>query len=284
MQHDSFTVAVKTNHYNFNMSVIEKYYDSYISYTFVVGDPKKPCLKLYITYPLTDDKDRIEWSKRGALLNIDALLECSLDDINENYIKKHSFGQELLTTVDHIVKTYFPHVTTLTLFDASYLPCHRPTNDSLDLLTYSIALYGATWYEIKRNAYIPDIADRAFYENKIEKYTSKEFKSSITDEEFLRKIKFSRNEFAQDFLLKNYQHISNLYKTTHTFPEFFQGLRNMIPFADRCKFFNDWLPAFLDINKVSRDWQYDLYPATKAKKGTKRRMRKTRKKQRNYNR
>ncbi len=46
---------------------------------------------------------------------------------------------------------------------------------------------------------------------------------------------------------------------------------------NRCKFFDNWLPIFLDINKVSRDWQYDLYPAEKPKKGGKRRIYKTRK-------
>ena len=273
---NSFTVKVQTDHYNFNMTVTEKHYDSYISYTFLVGDSEKPCLKLYITYPLTDDKYAIEQSKIGALLNIDALLKCSLDDINENYIQKYSFGQELLTTVDHIVKTYFPYVQSISLYDASYMPCHRPTKDSFDLLTYSIALYGATWYEIKRKAYIPDVPNRTFYKNKIVKYISNEYKSSITEEAFLRKIQFSSNEFAKDFLHKNYQTIRDLYKTTQTFPEFFQGLRNFIPREDRCKFFDNWLPAFLDINKVSRDWQYDLYPADKSIKGGKRR--KTRKK------
>ena len=32
----------------------------------------------------------------------------------------------------------------------------------------------------------------------------------------------------------------------------------MLPVTDRCAFFKGWLPSFIDVNKISRDWQYDL--------------------------
>jgi hypothetical protein len=218
-----------------------------------------------VKVPLTDDEFIQNKSQIATLVNVDALLECSLDDINENYLRKYSFGQELLTTTDHIVKTYFPHVKFIALYDTSYLPCNRAAKDTFDLLTYSIALYGATWYELKRNAYILDNEDWTFYKNKIAHYISKKYKSSIPEDVFMRNIRLSSNIFAQDFLSSHYEEISNLYKNTQTFPDFFQGLRNMIPFSDRCAFFKGWLSSFIGINKISRDWQYDLYTMSTTK-------------------
>jgi hypothetical protein len=36
------SVKVQTDHYNFNMNVVEKYNISHISYTFLVGNPENP--------------------------------------------------------------------------------------------------------------------------------------------------------------------------------------------------------------------------------------------------
>lgn len=267
-------LPIKTDHYEFVIKITKSTYDTYNSFTFRVGN-KPPCLELYVQLPV--EMTKIEEHYRIAILNnIDTLLECSQTDINENYLRKHSFGLELLSTVDNLLKTHFPHVRYVKLYDASYMPCHREYKDTLDLLSYSIALYGKTWYEIKRNAYILNASKRAQYYRKVAHYISKEFKASITAESFINSniLKSIRTSIADDFFKTNYEQIITLYNNAQTFPDFFKSLRDIIPETQRCQVFKTWLQTFIETHvSVDRNWQYDLYP----KKTTGGRRRQTRK-------
>lgn len=269
-------LAIKTDNYEFIIKIIKSTYDFFHSFTFRVGEKSKPCLELYVQLPVKTDE--IEEHYTIALLNnIDALIDCSTTDINENYLRKHSFGLELLLTIDDLLKRHFPHIRSVKLYDASYMPCNRAYGDTLDLLSYSIALYGKTWYEIKRNAYIVNPSKRNIYNRKIAQYTSKEFKASISAETFLnsnifRSIHVS-NHGTYEFFKTNYDQIINLYKNAQTFPDFFKALRDIIPETQRCQIFKTWLQSFIETHVyVDRNWQYDLYP----KKTTDGRRRQTR--------
>lgn len=255
-----FTVTVQRDKFRFDMKITKSDDMGYESYTFEVGDTQ-PCLKLYVRVPKIDDERFIKSGAVASLLNIEALIECSLEDINENYVRKHGFGSEILATVDHIVKTYFPHVKHISLNDTSYMPCNRALNDRMDLLTYSVALYGKTWYEIKVHAYLSDPIRQTKYNEEVAKYMSTEFKKTFDADTFLiEKMKLSSNLYIQNELKTRYDEIKSLFVKANTFPQFFQSLRDSISEKQKCKFFNDWLQLFISEHiAIHRTWQYDVY-------------------------
>ena len=254
-----FTVTVQRDRFRFDMLITKSVDNAFESYTFEVGDTK-PCLKLYVRVPKTDDERYVKACTIATLLNIEALIECSLNDINENYVRKHGFGTEILATVEHIVKTYFPHVKHISLNDTSYMPCNRALDDTLDMLTYSIALYGKTWYEIKVHAYLSDPIKQTKYDEEVAKYMSPKFKKSFDADAFLiEKMKLSSNLYIQNELKTRYDEIKSLFTQSETFPQFFKSLRDSIPEKQKCKFFKDWLQSFISENiTIHRTWQYDV--------------------------
>ena len=274
-----FTVTVQRDHFRFDMKITESSDSAFTSYTFEVesGDETKPCLKLYVRIPAADDERMRNVSTIASLLNVEALLECLLDDINENYMRTYHFGDELLATVNYILKRFFPHVKSVELYDASYLPCNRTFNDVLDLLTYSIAIYGKTWYETKLGAYSKNPRIRELYKQQIAKYVSERFKSSINVDDFLFRITASSNTFAREKLNTYRSQIESMYTDAPTFPAFFQSLRDsdIVPRAEKCKFFKGWLETFIGecVPNIDRNWQYDLYPLTRLRGSTRRRRR-----------
>lgn len=258
-QPEPFTVIVKRNRFSFPMTITESQNSAFKSFTFQVGGTK-PCLNLYVRMPLFNDDNRLlEASKIATLLNVEALLECVLDDINENYLQTHKFGKEILATVDHILKTYFPHVKSVELYDTSYMPCNRAFDDALDLLTYSIALYGKTWYEIRVGAYLKNERRKAAYAEQIAHYISEEFKSSMTAEDFLFRIVGSGNAFLRNLIERERATIVDMYNNARTFPEFFKSLRDMVPKNEKCRLFKGWLERFINEHvHIDRSWQYDI--------------------------
>lgn len=262
-----FTVTVRRKHFSFDLKITESSNSAFNSYTFEVesDDSSKPCLKLYVRVPVINHDERIRnASTVASLLNIEALIDCTLEDINENYMRTHRFGDELLETANYILKRFFPHVKYVELYDASYMPCNRAFNDILDLLTYSIAMYGKTWYEIKLNAYPKSERNRELYKEQIANYVSEKFKSSISLDEFIFRIVSSSNTFAIAKLNTYRSEIESMYTDAQTFPAFFQSLRdsNIISKVEKCKFFKGWLQTFIEdcIPNIDRNWQYDLYP------------------------
>jgi hypothetical protein len=266
---EQFTVTVQRDRFRFDMQITKSVDAAYESYTFEVGGTK-PCLKLYVRIPTTNDERFIKASTVASLLNIEALLECSLDDINENYVRKYAFGHEILATVNYIVKMYFPHVKHISLNDTSYMPCNRALDDTLDMLTYSIALYGKTWYEMKVNAYINDPTKQAQYDKEITEYISSNFKKSFDADAFLiEKMKLSPNTYIQNELKTRYDEIKSLFIKANTFPLFFKALRDTISEKHKCKFFKDWLESFISENiTIYRTWQYDVYPKIAARRNS----------------
>ncbi len=134
----------QTPHYSFQMALTE-IMNSYHKFKFIVGNTKKPCLEGSITLENNLMNERLKkYENVASLLKIDALEECALEDINNGYMTKYSFGKEMLDSVVFFINCQFPQIKTIRLDDASYIPCDREIGDILDLLTYSIALYQKT--------------------------------------------------------------------------------------------------------------------------------------------
>ena len=232
-------------------------------------------MELYVQLPVKTDT--IDEHYTIALLNnIDALIECSTTDINENYLRKHSFGLELLSTVDNLLKTHFPHIRSVKLYDASYMPCNRTYGDTLDLLSYSIALYGKTWYERKINAYIEDKLIYENYKTQVGHFISTDMKNSITFESMAARIIKDGTMLAKEELHKNYNKWQTYFTISPTLPVFFKQVLSDINNKDKCMFCKGWLVSFVgSYVTLHREWVFDI-PVNYVQTGNKRRTRKYR--------
>lgn len=245
--------TVKTPHYKYTLNVTKKESTNNTSMNFFIGDnSNKTCLKASLFLPEDIDERLKNVSHICALHKIDALEECALDFDND-----HSFGIELLYSFISILKSNFKHITQLHLADMSYIPCNRAENDTLDLLTYSIALYGASWYEQKAGAYILHEKYRKEYRDDIKNYILPSTKVSLDYNTLYTLI--SKNKEALEFINGNPELYETMYANSKTFPEFFRKMSNTIPKADKCKIFKDWLEGFIETYvTIHRDWCIDI--------------------------
>lgn len=81
-----------------------------------------------------------------------------MNDVSDEIYETYSSNIELLNGFLNYIKKTYPYIKDLKLIDSTFIPCNN--NDTLDLLTYYIALYGKTWYEDKYNAYSKDNYDK----------------------------------------------------------------------------------------------------------------------------
>ena len=188
-----------TPHYQFEMSLTERKGILH-TYHFLVGDVAKPCLEGFVNLESTNNRLRHS-ANTAHLTKIDALQECSLNDISDEYMATNSFGSELLDTVLFFINSQFPSVETVSFTDTSYIPCIRESNETVDLLTYSVALYKKTWYEEKINAYIKPKEKYDAYRQQVERYASKERKSGMHYEDILQLVR-KGSAFSRDYFEK----------------------------------------------------------------------------------
>jgi hypothetical protein len=254
--------------------------DTHLRYYFIVGDTKLPCLEGSITLENKSLNSRYTiYNNKAKLIKLDALEECSVEDINEEYLNTYSFGKEMLDAVLFFINSQFPNIKTITLDDTSYIPCKRDIGDTLDLLTYSIALHKKTWYEERTNAYLLPKEKHENYRRQVEEYASKDTKNSIPFFHIYHEIRMN-NVFARDIVYPNMEMYEKIYEESESLPEFFQKISKLIKLEERCLFFKGWLRSFIHSKiDVSRDWNFDIYPKVKIIKDikTKQKTRKQRK-------
>lgn len=249
-----------TPHYRFKLGITRTFQPLH-KITFLTGSREHPCLEGNIILENNSKNSRFDSMVNTAkLIKIDALLECSLEDITDEYMIKHSFGTELMEAILFFINHQFPQIKTISLNDASYIPCIRESKDTLDLLIYSIALYKNTWYEKKMGAYIKPKERYETYRQQVEFYGSKKRKDIL---EFIDiyKLILHGSEFTRDIFEKNYSEFEQIYLTSETLPDFFKVLSRKIKRTDRCRFFKDWLESFISSQiHIERTWYIDLYP------------------------
>ena len=241
---------VKTPHFSYILQM-ERKYDPVDYIEFRVGDEDGLCLEGSVELPGGNDR-LASFIDTATLSKIDAIEQCALE-----YDEEHSFGTELLFSFINILKANFPHVKKVRLHDASYIPCNRSTGETLDLLTYSIATQGKTWYEMKTGAYPdPNVKASKTYKDEITYFISPELKNSITFSELYRNIK---NSYAVNIIKPSYSEFETMYNSSNTFPEFFRALSKKVPKQNKCKFFKGWLEYFVaDYVTYPRDWIIDI--------------------------
>jgi hypothetical protein len=257
MDPEPFTKTVTTNHYKFNIEIQERRMPH--SFYFRVGNKKTPCLDFFVLMPDVPEflRDTIHIANLG---NVKVLEECVLNEITGNYFEKHSFGKELINTSVYIIRKHIPHVKLIKLTDESYIPCKRAHNETLDLLTYSIALYGKTWYEKTFNAYFEPKEKYEKYLFEVGKYISKDFKDSYVFEDFLKQLVSYPNEFAMTSIFSDLDSYKSLFESSETFPIFFSKLSKSMKREDKCRFFKHWLENFIHklIPSYDRVWLFEI--------------------------
>lgn len=133
----------------------------------------------------------------ASLEKINSLEECSYYELTDDYLEKYSFGKEILFAIVSIIASNLPHIKTFNLNDKSIIRCNRANGDTLDLLTYSIAIHGKTWYEKTFNAYIYNTSKYNDYKNKINTFISEKFKETISFDDIQLLLTIHNNHYAE---------------------------------------------------------------------------------------
>lgn len=252
-------IEIQTPHYKFEMR-ITRTEEKNETFSFIVGDKGNPCLEGNIKLENKSLNSRYNiFNNTASLIKLNALKECSLEDITEEYFNKYSFGKEMLDALIFYINLNFESIKTIKLNDSSYIPCRREPEDTLDLLTYYIALYKKTWYEGQLNAYILPKEKHDNYRRQVEDYGSKDTKDKTTFHDIYDII--IENTFAKNIMITNKEMYEKMYEESETLPEFFQRLSKTIKREEKCRFFKKWLEGFIKkrIN-IIRVWFFDIYP------------------------
>jgi hypothetical protein len=252
----------KTEHYSFTMELTTRYYmkdNSPLSFHINVGNPINPCLSISISSKESATLFGDAHIQTANINNIKNLKECILEEEKDD--TKYSFTKEMLVSVMEYIRDTYPYILRCKLIDKSYIPCDE--NDTVDLLTYSIALYGTTWYESTFNAYIKSpIYD--VYRKEVDIYSSPETKEEYTWDIFTLKYLQSSSTWTHDKFIENNEEYKELYTTSNTFPIFFKRLSETIPRKDKCKFFKYWLEEFINERiHIVREWFFDMQQFSK---------------------
>jgi len=175
---------------------------------------------------------RVSENITASLIEHEILYNCVID--NSLNIK----AKDLLeSTIQYLKK--FPHIKSLKIHDSSYHTYKGAINHQLDLLSYSIAIHGRTWYEIHCNAF-SDNYER--YRNEVDLYINSKMIDWF--------IFFSTNIIGNslDIVLKDEAIYEAMYNSSNTYPEFFQKLTNHIrdPIFFRW-WVNNFISSFINI-------------------------------------
>jgi len=261
IQNTIHSEEISTGHYTIRLekTLRTDFQGNPVSWHYLVGSKQKPCLSLSFYVKEMESKYGSIFIETANLNNIEALDECVENEVSDEVQEKYPFGRELLNWVLNHLQQSYPYIKHVKLSDNSYIPCNRKVLDTVDLLTYSIAHYGKTWYEQHYNAYLIPAEKMKVYKEQIATYTSPEFKSKYDWNTFLNTYAYTSTDFAFHRIQENYDTWEPLYTQSKTFPDFFMKLRPLILKQDKCMFYKSWLETFIkSVVSIHREWVIDI--------------------------
>lgn len=244
---------LKTQHYTFVLHIEDNYAPIH-KRKFTIGDQKGLCLDASVFMPDVDDRFH-DLLDTCTIHQLDALEECLLDTDSAS---NTSIGVEIMYAFINLLKANHPYVKRITFRDASYIPCNRIMGDTLDLLTYNMALYGKTWYEMRMGAHIEPLKKQNKYEQEISYYMSPEAKQDISWDK-LWKIIITKNDFATKTILGDEAKFKHIFDSSKSLPKCMRRMKDLIEPIDKCKFFKGWVEEFMrSFVYIERDWVIDI--------------------------
>lgn len=227
-----------------------------------VGNKDNLCLSLSFHLPtiLEDNRFTKEDISIAKLNKIKNLKECIIEDSSPtNLVNKPSFAKEMLFDIISFVKQ-FEHIKFIRLADYSNIECDGES-DSLDMLSYYIALHGKSWYEANFNSFF--LPEKKFidYRCNVAKYANTETKNKTDWNTIFDRIKISSNEYSTKVFMENEDMYKELYESSKTLPEFFRKITETIPRKNKCTFFKSFFESILNFYNIdtSRIWFISLY-------------------------
>jgi hypothetical protein len=253
----------KTNNFIYGLHIeLTETRGKYNNLHLYVGDKDNLCLSLSFHLPsiLEDSRFTKEDISIAKLNIIKNLKGCIIEDSSPiNLVNKPAFAKEMLFDIISFVKQ-FEHIKFIRLADYSNIECDGES-DSLDMLSYYIALHEKTWYETNFNSFF--LPEKRFidYRCKVATYASPETKKKTDWNTMFDRIKISSNEYSYRIFIENDELYKELYESSKTLPEFFRKLTETIPRKDKCKFFKSFFESILNFYSIdtSRIWFISLY-------------------------
>ena len=192
------------------------------------------------------------------LNNIHILHQSALEDIKTGYATRERFGTEVIQAFFSYVRTNYPSVRTAKFKDESHFQCRNESDDTHDVLIYSIALYGFTWYEKRLGAYTLPKESYHNYKVQLETYVSEDTKAALEWPYVYYHMGISSSyvDRARRIHGKFFEESYNLSKTL---PEFFHMISTVVPTHERCWFFRYWLNRVINLYvDIDRWWYVDI--------------------------
>jgi hypothetical protein len=266
-----------TLHYSFKLFAHARYHKNVCkSIHMYIHSSDLPCFSLSIPFIM-------ENPKVANLCNIKRIRECLDKDVDDNIWEKYSFTVEAVKKIIEVVRSQFPSIIYIKLEDDSHIECSSNPLDKLDLLYYSVAFYGKTWYEKHFDAYFVPRDKFIDYKCKVKEYESIKKKDSVSFDIIEELIIDKGTQYANNMIRIHNGEFRNMYDQSTTLPEFFFQMGAFIPKSEKCYMFKEWIKYFIIelIGVIDRKWVIDLYSYISSQRGG-RRTRKRNSKYRKY--
>jgi hypothetical protein len=255
-----------TLHYSFKVFIHARCYNNICNNVYLyIGSPTLPCFSLSI--PFIMDNPQV-----ANMCNVKRIRECLNKDVDDDTWEKYSFPVEAINKIIEILHSQFPSVKFIKLEDESHIECSYNPLDKLDLLYYSVALYGKSWYEKNFDAYFIPRDKFIDYKCKSKELQTLKKKQSIPFDTIEKLIIDKGSDYAYNMLRLHNNDFRNMYEQSDTIPEFFLKLSKFIPKNDKCLMFKEWIKHFVikHVGEIDRKWVIDVYSFTITQHGGRR--------------
>lgn len=273
-----FTSIQKTEHYSFQVYLHYRCYNKTCTtiHMYVGPNSKMGCFSLSIPFKMKNN-----YSQKGQichLSNIKRIRECLYESVSDEVWENYSSAIEILSKMIEILRIDFPYIKFIKFEDDSQLECSANPLNKLDLLYYSVATSGKTWYEKHFNAYFVPREKFIEYKCKVREFQSTQTKNSIPFSEIQDLIRNHGSDTAYALLKIHENQIEDAYtdKTTKILPDFFAKLNEIIPKSEKCYMYKEWIKNLVIkyIGEIERKWIIDVYKFDATQYGGKRYTRK----------